>query len=289
MSVVGVIAHAGSELGWQPYPDVWLLVVVLVGGYVAALRTWGRDLAPGTRRASVSHLVCFALAVVALWAVADWPVHALAERLLSVHMVQHVVLSLVVAPLLILGTPGWLLRRLLVHPRPVFAVAKVATRPLPALLVFNGWVAAYHVPLVLDASIRSDAVHFAAHVVWLVAGLLMWWPVLSPLPELPHMSYLLRLGYLFAQSVVPTVPASFLTFSEGPLYATYANAPTLWGVSAVSDQQVAGLLMKVGGGLLIWGVILVLFFWWFAEEETRGPDRLYWRDVHDAVDPASEA
>jgi putative membrane protein len=259
-------------------------VALLVGGYVLALLVWGRRLATGTRRATTSHVVCFALGVGVLWLAVDWPVHALAEHLLSVHMVQHLVLSLVAAPLLLLGIPGWVLRRLLVHPRAVFAVARVATRPLPALLVFNTWVVVYHLPVVLDARVRSEPVHLAAHVVWVGAALLMWWPVLSPLPELPHLSYLLRLGYLFAQSVVPTVPASFLTFSGSALYASYTEAAPLWGLSAVADQQAAGLLMKVGGGLLIWAVILVLFFRWFTEEETGGPDLLYWRDVRGEID-----
>lgn len=286
MTVSGVVAHAESGLGWQPHPDVWLLVALLVGGYLAALR-WRRRLAPETRTVVPSHLVCFALGVGALWLVVDWPVDALAGRLLSVHMVQHLVLSLVAAPLLLLGLPGWLLRRLL-RPRPVIAVARVLTRPLPALLVFNTWMVVYHWPAVLDASVDNDLVHLVAHVVWVVAGLIMWWPVLSPLPELPHLSYLSRTVYLFAQSIVPTVPASFLTFSGASLYTSYTGGPRLWGLSAltaVADQQMAGLLMKIGGGVILWSVIVVLFFRWFSEEETGGPDPLYWRDVRENVEP----
>lgn len=288
MTIAPVIAHTGAGLSWQPHPDVWLLIAALVGGYIVALRQRRRE-APGTRPVTTSHVVCFALGIGALWVFVDWPVDALALRLLSVHMVQHLVLSLVVPPLLILGLPGWLLRRLL-RPAAVFALARLVTRPIPALLIFNTWVIVYHWPAVLDASVESDLVHVITHAVWVVAGLIMWWPVLSPLPELPHMSYLSRMVYLFAQSIVPTVPASFLTFSGVSLYASYAGGPELWGLSAMSavtDQQIAGLLMKIGGGLLLWGVILALFLRWYAEEQSGGPDPLYWRDVRDEVEVAA--
>lgn len=286
VTVPPVTAHAAPTLQWQPHLDAWLLVAALVGAYVFALRRWGRHHPAGTRAATTSQLVCFTLGVGALWVAADWPVHALSERLFSVHMAQHTLLSLVAAPLLLLGTPGWLLRRLL-RPAPVFAVARVLTRPLPALLIFNTWVAAYHWPAIVDATVRNDLVHLAAHVVWVATALLMWWPVLSPLPELPHLSYPLRMGYLFAQSIVPTIPASFLTFARSSLYSSYANAPELWGLSAVVDQQVAGLIMKIGAGLILWGIIAVLFFRWAAEESSGGPDVLYWRDLRGELEPAT--
>lgn len=289
MTVLSVLAHTGSGLSWQPHPDVWLLVAVLVVGYLAALRGRRRGSPSERRTVTTSHVVCFGLGVAAMWLAVDWPVDTVATQLLSVHMVQHLVLSLVAAPLFILGLPGWLLRRLL-RPTPVFAVARVLTRPMPALLIFNTWMVVYHWPAVLDASVQNDLVHLLAHVVWVVAGLIMWWPVLSPLPELPHLSYLGRMVYVFAQSIVPTVPASFLTFSQVSLYASYTGGPEalqLSALSAVADQQMAGLLMKIGGGVILWGVILALFLRWFTEEETGGPDPLYWRDVRDEVEPTT--
>lgn len=289
MTVTSVLAaDAGSALSWQPHPDVWVLVAVLVGGYIAAVRRHGRELTHRRRAVTTSHVVCFALGVATLWLAVDWPIDTLGLELLSVHMVQHLLLSLVAAPLLILGMPGWLLR-LLLRPPPIYAAARVLTKPLPALLVFNAWILVYHWPAVLNASVESDPVHLLTHAVWVITGLIMWWPVLSPLPELPHLSYLSRMVYLFAQSIVPTVPASFLTFSSVSLYAAYTGGPELWGLSAmtaVADQQIAGLLMKIGGGLLLWGVILVLFFRWYSEEQTGGPDPLYWRDVRDEVEAA---
>jgi putative membrane protein len=264
--------------GWQPHPDAWVLVLLLGGGYLYALAIWGPTLAPGRKAATRRQRLWFLAGVLVLWLGADWPIHHIADTLFSVHMLQHMLFSLVAAPMLILGTPGWLLRKLL-SPKPVFAAFSFLTKPLIALLLFNGWVAAYHWPVLVNASVSNDLVHFAAHAVWVVTAVLMWWPVLSPLPELPHLSYPSRGAYLFAQSLVPTVPASFLTFSERSIYSVYATAPELWGISPLDDQQWAGLLMKIGGGLILWGVIAVLFFRWAHEEETGGPDHLYWRDL----------
>jgi putative membrane protein len=273
-----------SPFAWQPHPDAWLLVVLLLGGYLYALSAWGPRYAPGRRPATPRQRACFLLGVLALWVAADWPLHGLATRLFSAHMFQHLLFSLVAAPLFILGTPGWLLRRLL-RPRPVQAVWRQLTRPLPALIVFNVWIAAYHSPALVNLSVRNDLAHFLMHILWVAVSLVMWWPILSPLPEFPHLSYPARMAYLFGQSIVPTVPASFLTLTDHLLYGEYERSPLLWGLSHVEDQQIAGLLMKVGGGFLIWGVIAVMFFRWNHEQETGGPDLLYWRDIEPDLEP----
>ncbi|MBA2577853.1 MAG: cytochrome c oxidase assembly protein [Euzebyaceae bacterium] len=277
-----------SPLQFQAHPDVWLLMVALLGGYFYALAALGPRLAPGRRPATSRQKLYFTLGVAALWLGAEWPVHDLAENYLySVHMAQHLTFQLVAPPLLILGTPGWLLRALL-RPKPVFAVARVLTRGLPAVITVSAFIALTHTPVWVEATVSNGLVHLLAHVLLVGMSLLMWWPVLSPLPELPHLSYPGRMVYLFAHSIIPTVPASFLTFTSRPLYASYAEAPRLWAwLDPVQDQQIAGLLMKIGGGLVIWGVIAVLFFRWQAEEESGGPDLLYWRDLEPTL-PTSE-
>jgi putative membrane protein len=270
---------------WQPHPDAWLLVVALVGGYRYALAAWGPRYRPGRRPASRNQQLCFFAGVMVLWIGADWPIHTLAEDYLySVHMFQHLLFQLVAAPLILLGMPGWLLRRLL-SPRPVLAVARVVTRPLAALLLMGVYTAFLHWPSMVNLVATNHPVHLAAHAALVGLALVMWWPVLSPLPELPHLSYPGRMVYLFGHSILPTVPASFLTLAHNPLYAAYAEAPRLaWWLDAVHDQQIAGLLMKIGGGLLLWAVIAVLFFRWQAEEESGGPDLLYWRDLERDLD-----
>ena len=265
-------------LHWQPHPDAWLLLVMLGGGYVYALAALGPKHAPGRAAATRSQKLLFAGALVSLEIAADWPVHQLADILFSVHMSQHLVLSLITAPLLILGTPAWLLRRLLA-PRWVSQAWRFLTKPVVALVVFNAWIALYHWPPIVNLSVGSDAFHLLVHVVWVTTSLVMWWPVLSPLPELPHASYGGRMLYLFGQSIVPTIPASFLTFGSGVWYSAYATATVAHGFDPVTDQQIAGLLMKIGAGFFLWIVIAALFFRWYAEEQSGAPDALYWREL----------
>lgn len=279
--------NAASALQWQPHPDAWLLGILLLAGYAYALASWGPALAPGRTAASRRHKLAYTAGVLTLWLASDWPIHGLSNQLFSVHMFQHTIYSLVSAPLIILGVPGWLWRKLL-SPRPVLAAARVLTRPLIALAIFNGWIALYHSPAMVNLSVRSEGLHLLMHVVWIATSLIMWWPVLSPLPEVPHLSQGGRMGYLFAQSIVPTVPASFLTFSETPIYSVYDTAVRAFGLNVLEDQQIAGLIMKIGGGFLIWGVITVLFFRWATQERTGGPDPLYWRDLEAGL-PAGHA
>lgn len=274
-------------VSWQPHPEAWLMVVALAGGYLYALSAWGPRHAPGRPAASRRQRWCFLTGVAVLWLAADWPVHQLAEDYLySMHMVQHLLFQLVGAPLLILGTPAWLLRRLLA-PRLVREAWRALTKPLIALIVVLAFTAALHVPAVVAAQTADPWFHLAVHVLLFATSLVMWWPVLSPLPELPHLSYPGRMAYLFGHSLVPTVPAAFLTFAYTPLYEAYASAPRLvaW-LDPVQDQQIAGLVMKVGGGLMLWVVIAVLFFRWAAEEQTGGPDTLYWHDLESDVEHA---
>ena len=105
----------------------------------------------------------------------------------------------------------------------------------------------------------------------------MWAPVTAPLPELRPLAPPAQMLYLFLQSIVPTVPASFLVFAERPIYRFYEHVPRLWSLSAAEDQRIAGLLMKIGGGLLLWMIIAVLFFKWHSAEEENEKQARHWR------------
>ena len=180
--------------------------------------------------------------------------------------------------MLLLGMPAWLLRRML-RPRALHAIVRTLTRPFIALVMFNAVIVLTHWPLVVDLMLRHHPLHLVGHLVLFSAATLMWWPVVSPLPEMPTLSYPGRMLYLFLQSIVPTVPASFLTFGSTPLYSFYVSAPRIWGWSALTDQTVAGLIMKLAGGAILWTVIAVIFFKWYLLEQQGGWDELALRDV----------
>jgi putative membrane protein len=261
---------------WHAHPDVWALFGSIVVFYLVACRRHLRETGEVTPRRRKR---LFVLGVAILWVGADWPIHDLAERYLySVHMAQHILFTLVAAPILIAGMPPWMLRRMLA-PRPMMAVARVITRPLVALILFNGILLFTHWPAVVTASVHSEWLHFGLHVVLTASALAMWWPVMSPLPELPPLPAPGQMLYLFLQSLAPTIPASFLTFGNHPLYPVYEAFPRIWGMSALTDQLVAGLLMKLVGGAILWGFIAVVFFRWHAQEQRDGWDPLSYRDV----------
>ena len=257
------------------------LDVLLVVGGLAVLYLWaaasheratGEALEPRRRR-------MFLGGVAALLVGATWPVHDLAESYLySMHMVQHMLFTFLGAPLLLAGTPPWMWRALL-RPAPLRAVWSVFTRPVVALIVANGVLLFTHWPEIVDLSVGSELAHFSLHTLLLGSAIVMWWPVLSPLPELPSLSPPGQMLYLFFQSLAPTIPASFLTFGTSPLYPVYAGFPRIWGVDPLSDQLIAGLVMKLVGGAILWVVIAVVFFRWAHKEQTEGWDELKFRNV----------
>ena len=235
-------------------------------------RRTGERLEPGRRNRFLGGVAVLLLG-------AEWPIHDLAESYLySMHMVQHMLFTFVAAPLLLTGMPAWMWRAVL-RPGPVRAVWALLTRPLVALLVANGVLLFTHWPEVVSVSVRSELAHFSLHTLLLGSAIVMWWPVLSPLPELPPVSRPGQLMYLFFQSLAPTIPASFLTFGTEPLYPIYATFPRIWGIDPLTDQLVAGLVMKLVGGLILWAVIMAIFFRWGHEETTQGWDALKFRNV----------
>jgi putative membrane protein len=256
---------------------VWLLFATIVAAYLIAAR---RHLAASGEETPRRKRVLFLTGMGVLWLGADWPVHDLAEGYLYLmHMTQHLLFTLVAAPLLIAGMPVWMLRALLVPPG-VRRVFHLFTRPLVALVVFNGVLLFTHWPAVVEASVGSEPMHLALHVLIVASALAMWWPVMSPLPEMPALSPPGQMVYLFLQSLAPTIPASFLTFGHTPLDPVYAGFPRIWGVSALTDQLIAGLIMKLAGGMVLWGVIAVIFFRWFDQEQRDGLDRSAYQNVH---------
>ncbi len=253
------------------HPDV----VVLLGGlwavYLLAVRR-RREGGPSHEGVDRRRRLLFSLGMLTLLVGATWPIHDLAEtRLYSVHMLQHMLFTLVAPPMLIAGIPAWMWRGFL-RVRPLGVVFRFLVRPLVALVLFNAVLLFTHWPAVVDASVRSELLHLTLHVLIVGSGIVMWWPVMSPLPEAPPLAAPGQMLYLFFQSLAPTIPASFLTFGRSPLYPIYATFPRIWGVTALNDQLIAGLLMKLGGGAILWGFIIAIWFRWYARDGREGFD-----------------
>ncbi len=255
------------NLSWRAHPEVWLLVASVAGAYWYGVSRIGRRVG---ERITRRQLVAFTAALVILWASSDWPVHDVAEnRLYAVHMVQHLFLTMVMPALFLLSVPTWL-ARLAVGDGRFYRVVRTAAAPVLATVMYNALVVFSHWPPVVNASVDSGMLHYSVHLLLVSAALIMWMPVCGPFPEL-RLSAPGQMIYLFVQSIIPTVPAAWLTFAEGAVYSSYDHLPRMWGLSVADDQQMAGLIMKLVGGFYLWGIITVKFFRWSSSDRDYVP------------------
>jgi putative membrane protein len=196
------------------------------------------------------------------------PIDELADSVsLSVHMTQHLLLTLVVPPLWLFGTPAWALRPLL-RLRPVARAGFVLTRPLVALALASGVLIGWHMPVLYDAALEHETLHALEHLTLLGGALLAWWPVLGPLPEWPRPTPPVQILYLFLCMVPMTLIAAPITLAEDTLYRFYAHVvvPAWWPLSPLADQRLAGILMWTAGTFGYISATTVIFFHWASRE-----------------------
>ena len=286
-----ILAHVGSggsPWAYHPHPEVWALVIVAVAAYWSIARNIGPVQAPqGERPVSRKHAVVFGAGLALLYIGASYPIHDIAERYLYwVHMVQHLLFTLVAPPLLILGTPPWM-RRWILERTHLSGFVKRACRPVSAALLFNSVAAISHAPFFVNYTAPHELVHFLAHNLLFWVSMIMWFPVLNQDPEYPTMQAPLKIGYLFLQSIIPNVPVAFLAFADSVVYKYYGSVPRPFSMTAVEDQQLAGGIMKTCGTVILWSVILVVFWHWYRDE--HGEDLAYMRRPVPSSKPASDA
>ncbi len=257
-------------LDWQIEPVLIGLITTFGFTYFLSVGPLRQRLAPG-RPFPTKQALVFGLGLVLLFLIEGSPLHDLAERyLLSAHMVQHLLLTYVVAPLLLAGTPAWLLRATLAN-KSVYPVMKVLLHPLTTFAAFAVVMYVYHLPRIYDLSLINTSLHHGVHIIILFASLMLWWPTLSPLPELPRPPYIIRLAYLFLVPVSQLPIFAGITFAPEPLYQMYANMPTrAFGLSVLEDQAIAGVIMKVFGVVAFGVPFIVTFFAWYRSELAPG-------------------
>ena len=244
---------------FQAHPEIWLLTVGLICAYVYAVRVIGPKAAPVGNIVSRRQVGAFALMITLLWLTSDWPMHDIAEEYLySVHMVQHMSLTMFIPPLALLATPEWLFR-LIIGDGRASRIVRQACRPVVAGLVFNVGIMVSHIPGVVNVSASNSPVHYLVHVLIVTSALMMWSPLVSPARDW-RISDPGKMLYLFSMSFLPTIPAGWLTFAENPVYRHYDTPVRVWGVNVLSDQQAAGGIMKLGGSVFMWVIIIFIFF-----------------------------
>jgi putative membrane protein len=236
--------------------EVAAAIGLIAGLWVAAWRAHGQAL-PGARA------VAFAGGLAALGAAMLGPLHVLAERpLIAPHMVQHLLLTLVVPPCLLAGTPAFmaepLLAPLLRRPR-LARLAWRLTRPVPALAAHAVALVGWHLPVAYGLALDSHAWHLAQHASLTATATLAWWPVLGPARQLPRLHYGAQLLYIFVLGVPMTVVAAMITGAEQLLYPSAAPDP-------LADQRLGGVIMWVPAGIVPLATFSAVFFRWVAAE-----------------------
>ncbi|MGE3270310.1 MAG: cytochrome c oxidase assembly protein [Chloroflexota bacterium] len=256
------------EFSWTSWSGDGVLrggLLLLAGVYLLGIGPVRQRyrLGPPAKRAQIASYLA---GVLCLLVALEGPIHELSDNyLFSAHMIQHMLLIYAAPPLMLLGMPAWLLRPIVRLPG-VFRVARWLTHPLAAVGMFNIIFAAYHIPLYYNAVVEDHNLHIAAHLLFIVLAVQTWWPILSPLPELPRLNYPLRMLYVFGQTFSGFIVGSFVTNSPNVLYGFYASAPRVWGLSPMDDQKIGGLIMWVVGGFYLLLVFSAIFFAWARAE-----------------------
>jgi putative membrane protein len=176
-------------------------------------------------------------------------------------MVQHLFLAMGVAPLLIMGTPSWMLRPIL-RSRVISALARPLRSAIACFVIFNVVLIGWHLPPLYNAAMAYHNVHIFQHLLLLAASVIMWWPVLSPMAEYPRLSYPGQMLYLFVMTIPMSIVSVSIVYASSILYPEYASAPRVMRLSPMDDQMLGGLIMWIPGGLYFFGVISVIFYKW---------------------------
>jgi putative membrane protein len=246
---------------WHPDPTVMVGIAALGGIYLAALhrgRAEGHSVKP-------AKIFCFFAGLAVLLGSLTGPLHDLSDYyLFSAHMIQHLLLAFAMPPLLLYGTPGFMLSPLLRRPF-VRDLGRRLTRPSGAFACFNLVLVAWHLPPLYNLAMDHHGVHIVQHLMIMVASVILWWPVLSPSPELPRAPYPLQMLYLFVVGLPMVVVSIFISMAGSVLYPYYAAAPRVWPIlTPHADQHLGGLIMWIPGGLVFLLAISVVFFRWQA-------------------------
>jgi len=250
---------------WSIHPSTAIGIAALGALYLWAARRTGQN--PSTRQK-----VSFFSGLAVMFASLNGPIHDLSDGyLFSAHMVQHLILTLAMPPLLIAGVPGGMLSDL-VSNRFVRPVARFATRAPMAFVIFNVTIAAWHLPPLYNAAMADHNIHILEHLMFMVAAVLMWWPLMSRLPELPRLAYPGQMLYSWLMTIPMTITAIYIAMADSVLYPAYASAPRILPLSPLEDQLLGALIMWIPGGIIFYIIMTVVFFKWNArgEDSTAG-------------------
>ncbi|WP_067728250.1 cytochrome c oxidase assembly factor CtaG [Oceanobacillus damuensis] len=281
----------GFRALWSPYYFVFLvglavLYYLITGPY--------RHRFGGEEKPAGKQQFLFYVSLLLLYIVKGSPIDLLTHITLTAHMVQMAIYLLVIPIFMLKGIPSWIWRKVVNAPviKPVF---HLLTKPLIALILFNAVFSLYHMPSVFDFAKSSMVAHTSISLILFLTAFIVWFPLISPIKELDEMQPLLKIGYIFANSVLITPACVLIIFSSDPLYAAYTQdgswiqalslcvpgdvlsglTTTLSGpemftsMDVVEDQQLGGIIMKIMQEITYGIVLGSIFYKWFSKESQK--------------------
>ncbi|MCD5322554.1 MULTISPECIES: cytochrome c oxidase assembly factor CtaG [Pontibacillus] len=278
----------GFRALWSPY---YLMFVLALGVLYFLLTGPLRKRFGDYEKPTASEQSMFYIGLALLYAIKGSPVDLLGHIIFTAHMIQMALYYLVFPILIIKGLPSWMWEK--VFSVPVLKnVLYLLSKPLIALLLFNGLFSLYHIPVVFDFTKSNATAHAVVTTVILITAFLVWLPIFAPLKELDKLSPLLKIGYIFANGVLITPACGLIIFAETALYSTYSD-PSSWAqamslcvppgvldglslggpeifspMSIREDQATGGIIMKITQEIVYGTILAIIFFSWFNKEST---------------------
>lgn len=267
-------------LAWDISPLVAVGLLLAAAGYFLALRRLrlnGRATPPAWQ------IACYYGGLLAILVALMGPLDTFNDELFFLHMLQHLALMQIAAPLILLGRPVQLALRAIsvrrsgpvlktvLRPRWVRVALTLVTAPLVATLAYNANLIVWHVPGFYDAALRSDAIHELEHLLFFSFALLFWWPIIDPVPRHHRMATHWAIAAIFVTMVVGIGLGAILTLSPSVIYPFYDHTAKPWGLSPQVDQQIGGLIMWVGGGFVYLLVLAALLISYLGFEDESTP------------------
>ena len=284
----------GFEALWSPY---FLLLLIIYTAVYFLFTIKFRNKFANSESLTKKQGLLFVLSMVLLYAIKGSPIDLMAHLMFYVHMIQMAALVLVVPPIFILGVPVWIWRKLF-NLKVIGSLLTLFTKPLLALILFNGFFSFYHVPIIFDHIMPNIWLHAGYSILLFVVAVFMWWPLINQLPGQQTLSGIKKVGYIFADGILLTPACALIIFAPSPIYSTYSD-PNLWGqvmslcvgastfnslnisgpqlfssMSLLQDQQLGGVLMKIIQEI-IYGIILGhVFFEWYDKDKAESEQEM---------------
>lgn len=281
----------GFRALWSPY---FLLFLIGLGLIYYLVTGPYRDRFGGDNRPTVSQQFSFYVSLVLIYITKGSPVDLLSHMMLLTHMIQMAVYVIFVPILIIKGLPSWIWKKVY-EVKIIGNMIQFLTKPIISMLFFNSLFSIYHIPIVFNFSKSTPVAHTLIHFVLFFAAFIMWLPLLNPVKKYDRLKPLLKIGYIFANSVLITPACALIIFASSPLYAAYTSegawltalslcvptdvlngiSSTLSGpemfspLSTILDQQFGGVIMKVIQEIVYGGVLVSILLNWFKSEETK--------------------